>query len=89
MTTRDEHLTEADERLLRQFMERVHADAPEATPQLPDARVLWLAAQLVRRWEAERRVQRPLDVMEPLGWAAGVAAAALLLLWSVPSAFTW
>jgi hypothetical protein len=42
-------------------------------------------AQLVRRWNAERKVQAPLDLMEPIQIAAGLAAAALLLVWSLPS----
>ena len=44
-----------------------------------------MRAQLLRRWDAERKVQAPLDLMEPLQIVAGLAAAALLLVWSVPS----
>jgi hypothetical protein len=46
--------------------------------------VLWVKA-LLERWEAERRVQAPLDVMEPFQIAAGVVAAGILLFWSLPA----
>jgi hypothetical protein len=47
--------------------------------------VLWVKAQMLRRWDAERKAQAPLDVMEPIQIAAGVAAAAVLFVWSLPS----
>ena len=28
--------------------------------------MLWLKAQILKRWDAERRAQAPLDVMEPV-----------------------
>jgi hypothetical protein len=51
---------------------------------------LWLGmVLLVGQWEAERRIRRPIELMEPFELAAGLAAAVLLLAWSVPSAFEW
>ena len=50
-----------------------------------DASVLWVKAQMLRRWDAERKAQAPLDVMEPIQIAAGLAAAAVLFVWSLPS----
>ncbi len=82
-------LTPAEERTLIAFMQRLR-DAPVGvSSNVPGADVLWLKAQLIRRWDAQRRVQRPIDVMEPFELAASVAAAVLLLFWSVPSAFEW
>ena len=39
---------------------------------------------MLERWEAERRVQAPLDVMEPFQIGAGLIAAGILLFWSLP-----
>jgi hypothetical protein len=89
MTGSGSDLTPAEERTLTAFMQRLR-DAPvRASSSVPGADVLWLKAQLIRRWEHQRRAQRPIDLMEPFEIAAGVAAAVLLLFWSVPSAFEW
>ena len=87
MTTGD--LTTADDQLLTTFMQRLRATPLDVTPRMPDARVLWLKAQLIQRWDAQRKVQLPLDMMEPFEVFAGLAAAVLLLAWSMPSAFEW
>jgi hypothetical protein len=47
--------------------------------------MLWWKAQLERRWNSERRAQAPLDVIEPIQIAAGLVAAGLLLVWTLPS----
>jgi len=54
---------------------------------VPDDRVsvLWLKAQMLRRWDAERKAAAPLDLMELVQVVAGLAAAAVLLVWSLPS----
>ena len=76
-------LSEEDERASAAFMARV-ASLP--TPaSLRDASHLWWKGQLVRRWDAERQAQQPLDVMERVEIVAGLAAAAGLLLWIVPT----
>lgn len=82
-------LTTADEQVLTTFMQRLHAAPLDVLPRMPDARVLWLKSQLIQRWDAQRKVQRPMDVMEPFELCAGLAAAVLLLAWSMPSAFEW
>lgn len=81
--------TATEERVLQAFMRRLHTIALRDAPRMPDAKVVWLKACLIRKWEAERRVQRPIDLMEPFEIAASIAAAMLLLTWSVPSAFSW
>ncbi|MBI4265371.1 MAG: hypothetical protein HY657_13435 [Acidobacteria bacterium] len=78
-------LAESEERAVAAFMARVAALPTTATA--PDAVQLWLKAQLLRRWDAERRAQLPLDVMQPIEIAAGLAAAALLLYLSLPRLF--
>jgi hypothetical protein len=72
-----------DEELVRGFMMKVRRlPIGGAAPGGPQ--VLWWKAQLLRRWDDERRVQAPLEVMERLEILAGVAAAVLLLSWGLP-----
>jgi hypothetical protein len=52
-----------------------------------DPSPLWWKAQLIRRWDAERRAQAPLDLIERIEIVAGLAAAAVLLVWTVPMVF--
>jgi hypothetical protein len=85
-----DHLTAAaEDRLLATFMQRLHSTPVSVAPRVPGADVLWLKAQLIQRWEAQRKVRRPMDVMEPFEIVATIAAAALLLFWSARSAFDW
>ena len=56
-------------------------------PSLQDPSRLWWKAQLLKKWEAERRAQLPLDVMDPIEIAGGLVAAGLMLYWSVPYLF--
>ena len=76
-------VTAQEEQAVTAFMERL-AKVPAAS-RCPDADVVWWKAQLLARWDAERKVQMPLDVMEPIQIAAGFVAAGLLLIWSLPS----
>jgi hypothetical protein len=78
-------LNEADEQAIAAFMSRVAAMPAHAT--LRDPAQLWWKGQLVRRWDAQRRVQQPLEVIERVEIVAGLAAAAGLLFWVVPTAF--
>ena len=78
-------VTPAEEAAIAAFLTRVANTPPGTGPRLPAADVVWLKAQLLRRWEAERTVQTPLDVMEPVQFAAGLAAAAMLVAWPLMS----
>ena len=82
-------LTTAEERTLSAFMQRLQSAPLYDSPRLPGADVLWIKARLIRQWEAQRQIRRPIDLMEPFELAASAAAAALLLFWSLPSAFQW
>jgi hypothetical protein len=78
-------MTKDDEQDIAAYMSKLaHASATHA-PRLPAVDVLWVKAQMLERWAAERRVQAPLDVMEPFQIAAGLVAAGILLFWSVPA----
>ena len=76
-------LSEDDERALAAFMARV-ASLP-GRDAMGDPMRLWWRAQLVRRWDAERRAQAPLEVMERVEIVAGLVAAGLLLVWAIPT----
>jgi len=53
-------------------------DAPHP---LPDPAVVWWKAQLLRRWESERRAVAPIDRMHGVEIAAGVASLGVFLVW--------
>lgn len=78
-------LGEEDEQLVAAFMSRVAALPSPAV--VPDPMQLWWKGQLLRRWDAERRAQVPLDVMQPFELAGGLTAAAFLLYLSFPYLF--
>ena len=78
-------ITDDEERAIAAFMRRVAAEVVAEHRQLPDLYVLWWKAELLRRWEAERRASAPLDIVEPAQWAAGLVAAGLALAWVLPS----
>ena len=78
-------LPEEDERVLAAFMARVAALPVPGGVQ--DSALVWWKAQLLKKWEAERRARLPIDVMHPIEIAGGLVAAGLLLYWSVPYLF--
>ena len=74
---------ERDEERLAAFMSRVAGLPVSGTG--PDPMWLWWKAQLLRRWDAEQRVQAPLEVMERIEIAAGLVAAVVLFFWAAPA----
>src|SRR5688572_32878075 len=76
-------LTPQDEAAIAAFMNRLAAAPPRHDLALPEAELVWLKAQLLRRWDAERRAEIPLDIMEPVQIAGGLAVAGLLMTWSL------
>jgi len=74
-----------EEHHVASYMARLAAASPRQMPRLPAPDVLWLKAQMLERWEAQRRVQAPLDAVEPFQIAAGLIAAGILLFWSLPT----
>ena len=83
MSEHTDQLSAVETRDVEAFMARLAA-VREAGPGF-DARALWWKGQLLRRWDAERRVTRPLDMIEPVEIAGGLIAAGLLLFWALPS----
>jgi hypothetical protein len=81
----DRNAAHDDEQVVVDYMTRLADAVPPGVSRVPDPGVLWVKAQMLRRWDAERKAQAPLDVMEPIQVAAGLAAAAVLFVWSFPS----
>ena len=78
-------MTTDEEQDVAAYMSKLAHAASRHTPRLPTADLLWVKAQMLERWEAERRAHAPLDVMEPFQIAAGLVAAGILLFWSLPA----
>ena len=74
-----------EEREISAYMSKLAAATPRHAIRLPAADVMWVKAQMLERWESERRVQAPLDAIEPFQIGAGLVAAGILLFWSLPA----
>jgi hypothetical protein len=81
----DRSAAREDEQVVVEYMATLANTVPARMSRVPEPGVLWVKAQMLRRWDAERKAQAPLDVMEPVQIAAGLAAAAVLFAWSLPS----
>ena len=81
----DREVSADEERTIAAFMARLAHSPTPAQAALPDAGVIWWKAQLLRRWQAEKRVQAPLDLMEPVQIAAALAGVAAVVAWALPS----
>jgi predicted anti-sigma-YlaC factor YlaD len=57
------------------------ADASGETRALPDPGVIWWKAQLLRRWESERRAVAPLEHMHVVELVAGLASLGVFVAW--------
>ena len=77
-------VTVGEERAIAAFMVRLATTPAPDSVMLADHNAIWWKAQLLRRWDEQRRAVRPLAVMEPIQLLAGLAAAALVL-WELPS----
>ena len=78
-------VTPDEERAILAFMERLATSPVPDTPLLSGHGAIWWKAQLLRRWDDQRQAARPLAIMEPIQFIAGLAAAALMFLWAAPS----
>jgi hypothetical protein len=60
---------------------RKFAALPFDSASLPNPAYLWWKAQILRQWDAERRVTAPIDVGEGVQVGVGVVGGAFLLAW--------
>lgn len=79
MTHDEPEFEPQDEAVIRAFMQRVAGMPAPVEPSLPSTESLWRQAQWRCRWEGERRMQRPLDIVLPLQIAAGLGAMAVVM----------
>jgi hypothetical protein len=63
------------------WMRELADTSVDAPHPLPDPGVVWWKAQLLRRWESERRAVAPIDRMHWVEVAAGVASLGVFLVW--------
>jgi len=79
------NLRDDEESAIAMFMSRVaNVRVPDPESPIASSNTLWWKARLLDMWEAERRAQWPLDIMQPIEIAGGLVAAGLLLYWSLP-----
>lgn len=73
--------TNADvEASLARFMEELAQEPLDEAPAFTPAEI-WQKAELLRRWDAQRRAVAPIDVSERLHVGIGLAGALALLVW--------
>jgi hypothetical protein len=60
---------------------RQMAQEPAPAHTLPNADVIWWKAQLLRRWEVERKVAAPIEHMHKAEVYAGVVGFVAFLVW--------
>src|SRR5687767_15470645 len=57
------------------------AQTPLNVQPLADPSLLWWKAQLLRRWDAERRATHPIEIGEQIQIGIGVVGTLLILVW--------
>ncbi len=73
------------ERQVADYMSRLAGVSLPVAPRLPGADAVWMRAQMLRRWDEQRRALAPVAAMERVQIAAGLATAAVLLVRSFPA----
>jgi hypothetical protein len=57
------------------------AALPVSDRPLPAAAYIWWKAELLRQWDAQQRIVRPIEVGERVGVGVGIGGATALLIW--------
>jgi hypothetical protein len=68
-----------EDAVVRQWMQQFAA-LPLPESRLPEAQLLWWKAELLRRWDEERRALAPIERAEPITVSIGVIGALILML---------
>jgi hypothetical protein len=77
-------------KMVTAFLKELSAHPVTEAP-LPDPTYLWWKAELLRRWDAQQRVTKPIEVGEQVQMGVALVAAAGLLIWlwrSLPDVVT-
>jgi hypothetical protein len=70
---------ESEDRIVRQWMQDFAA-LPLPESRLPEAQLIWWKAELLRRWDDERKALAPIERAEPVTVTIGVIGALVLML---------
>lgn len=65
------------------------ADLPVESVRLPDPGIVWWKAQLVQRWDAQRRATEPIERGQQFQVGVGVAGCVVLFVWLWPHLQSW
>ncbi len=68
-----------EDALVREWMQ-AFAALPLPESRLPEAQLLWWKAELLRRWDDERRALAPIERAEPITVSIAVIGALVLML---------
>jgi hypothetical protein len=79
MTSEDPIDRAHEDGLVRQWMQEFAA-LPLPQSRLPEAQLLWWKAELLRRWDDERKALAPIERAEPITVSIGVIGALVLML---------
>jgi hypothetical protein len=85
MTWFDANTASDDDKQVADYMSRLAGATIPVAPRLPSAEAIWLKAEMLRRWGTRNTALGPVDMMERIQIAAGVAAGLVLLVRSFPS----
>jgi hypothetical protein len=72
-------ITESDEQLRAWMREFAALPLDESAP--PDPALLWWKAELLRRWDAQRRTATPIEIGECIQVGVGLAGALTMVIW--------
>ena len=78
-------MTNDEDTLVREYMQKLAALPSDESPPA-DPTYLWCKAEMLCRWDAQRRATVPIDVGEHLLAGVGLLAAVVMLrwLWAAP-----
>ena len=65
------------------------AEQPAESVHLPDPGMLWWKAQLLQRWDAQRRATEPIEKGQQLQVGVGVVGCGVLAVWLWPHLQQW
>jgi hypothetical protein len=71
--------SDPEDAIVRQWMQDFAA-LPLPESRLPEAQLLWWKAELLRRWDDERKALAPIERAEPITVTIGVIGALVLML---------
>ena len=78
-----QRVSASDEQRIVVFMKDLSALQPADGRHVADERLLWLRGQLLRRWDADRRVHAPIDIADRLQLVGSLAAVVALVVWGL------